>query len=304
MAFYWNFIDRQPPGQYSIMKSQKITGNYWNLQHERRVHMENNVHTPNEPGSTIKPVWVKRVEFEREQIMADVLGYPCVIPNCACNNVTLYFFEANGKFDTKLFEIVLNHKTWQLESTESYKNSVDHKELVEEFLASLNDKIKTEILSGIKEEHQEEQQEEHVLRDDIDLSKYDIDTRVCYSDVFCVEPSEVLLFEFGKKDHFVIDYYCPKPECDCNEVFLAFHTLENNTVSDDPIMVYIVEFKTGNEYIHDDSVDVSIQLAKDLYEKLSQRLGGQPSKFFEERYQRIRKWSNESADALNLERDS
>lgn len=236
--------------------------------------------------SLIEAGILMRVQFKRAPLMAYITAHACTNPHCPCKSVTLNFFDANGQLNDRLFELVVDYEIWQLESSKVFKDDLDYTELVDEFMGSLDEQIKAEILSLIKIKAPKE----HALRDDIDLSGYDIDKMVYYSEIYRTEPYEELLFELDGKEYLVIDHYCPKPKCNCKDVMLAFYLLDEAVPEHKPILSYRVKFDTGRRAVEEKNADVSLRLVKDLYDRLSKLLGGSPLDFFENRYRKIKEW--------------
>ena len=259
--------------------------------------MENTLGTAKIPRTTLKPAWKTRVEFEQKPIAADLVGCYCANQECDCTNITLVFFKAGGQLDEKMFEIVLNYKTWEPESIFTYNDDVDHTKLADEFMGALDDTMKKKILSGAKKR----KPAKHVLRDDIDLTASGIDSMVCYPEVYRVKPNEELLFELGGKHYLVLDYYYLEAEYDANDVLLTFHAVEDNVFDSQPVLVYNFQFTTEGEIIQEKSPDITEQFAGELFKKLSESLGTPAGKFFMDRHKRIRKWRKEQQETKKAE---
>ena len=268
--------------------------------------MKNSTDMKTEPISTTKPSLLVRVKFERAPVMADITAFCCINPHCSCRSVTLTFFDANGQFNNKLFKLVVNYETWQLESSEAFKDDVDYSELMDEFMSSLDDQFKSDILSRIEAKAPNE----HMLRDDINLSEPDLDSLVYYSEICRTGPLDDLLFELDGKKYYVLDHYCPKPKCDCKDVVLAFYLLDGDVVKSAPILSYRVKFGTGKGTIEDKGTNVSLRFAKELYSGLSKVFGGSAIGFFENRYTKIKEWgavyfnANDAPDKTNTQKTS
>ena len=248
--------------------------------------MKNSTDMKAEPITSMKPSLISRIKFERAPVMADITAFYCANPHCPCRSVTLDFFDANGQFNNRLFKLVVNYETWQLESSEAFKDDMDYAELMDEFMSSLDDQFKSEILSGIEAKAPNE----HALRDDINISDSDLDSLVYYSEIYRTGPLDDLIFELDGKEYYVLDHYCPKPKCDCKDVVLAFYLLNGGVVKSEPILSYRVKFGTGKGTIEDKGANVSLRFAKELYGRLSINFGGSAIGFFENRYRKIKEW--------------
>ena len=248
--------------------------------------MDNTTGTKMELLSSRKSGHVARVIFERLPITADIIGHCCANPLCPCKTVSLEFFDANGQFDNRLFNLVINYETWRLESFAALNDDMDYKKLADEFMSQLDDQFKADILSGIESKAQKE----HPLRDDIDLSDIPDGSMVYYQEIYRIEPFDELLFKLDGKEYFVLDHYCPKPKCDCKEVVLAFYELNKDTIKDTPILTYKVKLDTGKGTIEDKDAGISPRFAKELYGGLSRTFGGSAISFFKNRYRKIKEW--------------
>ena len=238
------------------------------------------------PTYSMKSGFLARVQFERTPIMADITAHYCANPLCQCRTVTLNFYDASGRFDDRLFKLDVNYETWQLESSEIFKRDLYHRDIAEEFMDSLNDRFKAEILSKIEPKARWE----HPLQDDIDLSGRDPNCLVLYREIYRTEPFEDILFELDGKIYFVLDHYCPRPKCDCNDVVLSFYLIDDGKINNNPLLAYKVEFETGRGTVVHSSAGVSLRQAKDLYGGLSKVFGGYAISFFENRYRKIKEW--------------
>ena len=248
--------------------------------------MENSAETKNDLTYSMKSGFLARVKFERAPVMADITASYCTNPFCSCRDVTLDFFDASDKFDNRLFRLVVNYETWQLESYEALNHNLDYTEIADEFMSSLDDQFKADILSKLEPKARKE----HTLRDDISLSRLDDSRMVLYSEIYHIEPFEEIFFEFNGNEYYVLDQYCPKPKCDCKDVVLTFYLIEEEKIRKNPILAYRVKFDTGRGIVEDKDADVSLSFANDLYGGLSKAFGGSAISFFEHRYRKIKEW--------------
>jgi hypothetical protein len=248
--------------------------------------MESKTETNTGLMTSMKSGLIARAKFERAPVIADIVGSYCANPHCPCKNVTLDFLDANSQNGKKLLELVIDYETRQLVSSKFFNDELDNTELVDEFMNSLDNQIKDEILSGIAQKAPKE----HPLRDSIDLSGIGANSMVYYSEIYRTEPYEDLLFEFDGKKYFVLDHYCPKPKCDCKDVMLAFYIIDKGMAKREPILVHKVKLESGRGIIEDKRADVSLQFANDLYSGLSRLFGGSSIDFFKNRYKKIKEW--------------
>jgi len=214
----------------------------------------------------------------------DMVAYYCPNPDCPCRDVTLRFFDADDKFKTKLFQIVLNYETWQLISSDVYGTDADYNVIIDEFMNDNIADIKSMICSG----KEAACSNRHSLRDDIDYASLKINDMVLYSDVYSISAYDQLLLEVDQQLYMASDYYCLNPECDCKEVIIVFDKVNDNKITDPPVMTCRVKFKTGRLVIEDKGI--SLKLSRQLYKELLAGFDGAGIKLFEERYARIKKW--------------
>jgi len=241
------------------------------------------------------PAVTIRIEADYYPEKLDMVGYFCPNPKCSCKDATLYFYEANNHFDKKLFRITLNYKTWKLKSTEIYSNEADFSKVIHEFMTESSDEVKELIRSG-----KEKAVSEDVLLDDIDYSKFTRGSLVGYSEVYDSPQYQQFLFSFENSLFLVSDQYCPDPKCNCRDVLLLFHIIEEGRTFNAPVLVLRLKFKSKRFSIEPGSGNVSKQYAEQLYQAFLNSLGIKGVGLLEERYFRIKKWGKECLqDKLN-----
>lgn len=240
-------------------------------------------------SQSLVPTMAVRIKSENLSKEMDVVGHFCPNPECLCKDATLYFYEADSSFNIKLFKLVINYETWQLISTEIYKDDEDYAKIIHEFMDELDTEMKSMILSG--KEHASS--DKHVLRDDIDYSGLEIDSMVCYPEIYRVPSYEQWIIEHDNTEYFVLDYYCPNPRCDCMDALLTFQIVKNRTACDTPVLEYRIKFRTGKRIVEKKDASISAQLAEDLFAKFLERLGERGVGLLEERYYRIKKWGKD-----------
>ena len=232
--------------------------------------------------------YLVRVMFECVPVEADITALYCANPYCPCKNVTLDFFEANDKFDTRLFRLYVNYEEWRIESSEIFMQGLGYEALVDEFMGSIDERIKAEILSRAGQKAEKE----HALRDDIELSRYSANSMVLYSEIYSTKPFEDLYLELEGKEYFVLDQYCPNPKCNCKDVVLLLYVVDVDTIKGEPILTYKIKFETGKGTVVDKSIGISSRFVKDLHASLSNAFGGSDFSFFENRYRKIKEWGS------------
>ena len=230
-----------------------------------------------------------RIQFESAPVLADVLGLYCANPTCECRDATLNFYEGNGTFEERLFQIVLNYETWKLSSVNFFKDDEAYPGLVHEFMEGLDDSMKAEILSGIEVARAHPP----VLRDDAELSALDMDMMLRYADIYEMQHFEYWVLAQKERSYLVMDYYCAKPDCDCQDVLLSFQVLKDGAAGANPVLVCRVGFATGRPFIEERSIGISEEAALRMYEAFADMLGGKAEavEACRERYQRIKAWS-------------
>jgi hypothetical protein len=235
--------------------------------------------------SSLVPAISFRVSAESLPKGLDIVGYFCPNPECLCENVTLYFYEADGSFRIKLFMMVINYATWELVSTEVYRDDMDCAKIIHEFVNGLTEDIKSLILSG------KEQAVAGIpdLRDDIDYSELSIGNMVCYQDIYRTHPHEQWLFELESAQYLVLDYYCANPKCDCRDVLLIVQTVKDNKTYDLSVLEYRVNFSTETGICQNKDAAVPAE----LYEYFLEQLENKGIELFKERYLRIKKWGKD-----------
>ena len=235
-----------------------------------------------------------RVKFEKKKPIAmDIVGYYCPNPDCPCRDATLYFYEADGNFKTRLFKIVIDYETWRLMSTEIYDGDDDYALIIHEFMETLDEEMKSLILSG----KGVASDEKHALRDNIDYSGLTMDSMVCYSEIYSTNPYEQWLLEIGNKQYIAVDYYCPNPKCNCRDVMLIFDKVENNKATGPPALRCFIKFDTGNRVIEEKGAGVSTQHAENMLDELMALFAGGGIELFKERYARIKEWGKDCLQA-------
>jgi len=248
------------------------------------------IQTEMKPSTTLVPAAGFRVKSEIFPEEMDVVGYFCPNPKCPCKDASLYFYKADGAFKEKLFKIVLNHETWQLVSTEIFDQDEAYPKVIQEFMESPSHELRSTLLSGKKTAVTANRD---TLQDDIDYSGLEIDTMVCYTDIYDVPSYDTWVFEHGNTQYLVLDYYCPNPKCDCMETLLAFLVIKNNKAMDAPVLEIWVDLKTGKRTERTRSKGITAQVSDELYAKFEELLGGRSTMPLVERYHRIKKWSKE-----------
>jgi len=241
-------------------------------------------------SSTLVPALGLRIGSDIFPKEIDMVGCFCPNPKCPCRDTTLYFYEADSDFKKKLFKIVLNYETWKLVSTEIFNNDKDCPKIIHEFMESLNDELKSRILSG---KENAAANKRYTLRDDIDYSDMKIDTLVCYSEIYNVTLHETYVFEHNNTQYLVLDYYCPNPKCDCMEALLSFLIVKNHEAFDPPVLECWVKFKSGKRTAKMKGSGITSQYADELYEKFNELSDGKGVESLMERYFRIKKWGEE-----------
>jgi hypothetical protein len=241
-----------------------------------------------EPGLRV------RVRSEKMPIDLDIVGYYCPNQDCPCRNATLYFLEADGNLKTKLFKIVIDYETWRLISTEIYRSDHDYALIIHEFMDALDEEMKSLICSGKKTASSDE----HALRNDIDYTSLTMDSLVCYSEIYAVNPYEQWLLEIDEKQYIAVDYYCPSPKCNCQDVMLIFDKVENNRAIGPPAVRCRIKFDTEKRIIEERGFGISTQYAENIVEELMTLFAGSGIGLFKERYARIKEWGK---DCLQME---
>jgi len=241
-------------------------------------------------SSQLVPALALRICSEIYPKEIDMVGCFCPNPKCLCRDTALYFYEADSDFKKRLFKMVLNYETWKLVSTEVFDHNNDCPEIINEFMESLNDDMKSTILSG-KEKAVAEKR--YTLRYDIDYSDIRLDTLVCYSEIYNITPHEAYIFEHNNTQYLVLDHYCPNPKCDCKEALLAFLVVKNNGACDPPVWECWVNFKSGKRTVKKKDSGITSQYSEELYEKFNELLDGKVVESLTERYLRIKKWGEE-----------
>jgi len=242
----------------------------------------------NSSEQTLAPGVRFRVRFEGSPREMDIVGYYCPNPLCTCQEATLFFYEADSSFGTKLIKLVLDYGTWRLLSTEIYKQDDDYALIIHEFMNALDEETKSFILSGKKAASADS-----LMRDDINYSSMSIDSLVCYSEIFYEDPLEQWLFSSEGIHYIVSDYYCPNPECDCRDVLLVFRKTGKEASLDTPALFCRIKFETGKWVIEEKGKGVSLKTARGLYDKFTTCLQGNGFEQLEKRYDSIKKWGKD-----------
>ena len=227
-----------------------------------------------------------RVRSEKKPIELDIVGCYCPNPDCPCRNATLYFFKADGKYNTKLFTIVVDYETWRLVSTDIHRNDDDYALIIHEFMEALDDEMKSLIRAG----KETASSDRHSLRGDIDYSVFSDDGLVCYAEIYKVNPYEQWLLELDGMQYIAVDYYCPNPKCDCRDVTLAFDRVDIIRTIGPPALKCKINFDTERRVIEERGVGISTQLAESMIEELMTLFAGGGLELFKERYARIKDW--------------
>ncbi|MCL2153940.1 MAG: SEC-C metal-binding domain-containing protein [Oscillospiraceae bacterium] len=218
--------------------------------------------------------------------MTYIIAHYCANPYCPCKTVTLNFFDANSKSYSRLFELVVNYETWQLESSQIFNSQMNCEEMIDEFMTSIDDQFKADILSEIKPKAKKE----HPLRNDIELFDFGADSMIFYSDIYQTEPYETLLFTYGGKRYFVLDHYCPKPKCDCKDALFAFYEINDDGGKAEITMDYKVNYETGVGTVEEMNDGISLRFARELYEEFCMIYGGDAMSLFKNRHREIKRW--------------
>lgn len=219
----------------------------------------------------------------------DVEGYICPNINCPCKEIKLYFYDANGRFDKKLFSTTLNYETWHLKSTEIFGGQEDYPKIIHEFMAELDDELKSFILS---EKDIALANREDSLREDIDYSDIDINTLVYYSEIYRSAYAQ-FTFVFEDTEYFVMDYYCANPRCNCMDVLLTFMVIKDQRALDVAVLEIRTDFKAKGHLVEKKDRNITKEYAELLYKNFLDTLGQKGINLLEERYFRIKNWGRE-----------
>jgi len=241
-------------------------------------------------NSTLLPGLAFSVDSEMFPINMDIMAYYCPSNECPCDNTTMFFYEAGSSYRNKLFKIVVDYANWRLVSTEVFSTAFDCPKIIYDFMDSLSESAKSLIMSN---KYKVASDSRYVLRDDIDYSRVKIENKVCYLDVYCIEPYEELAFEYEGTQYVVLDHYCVNPKCNCMNALLAFQVVTGGKALEAPVVVYLLDFKSGEHYIEQKGQGVSSVLAEELYGEFEGLLERKSVEPLITRYSRMQKWGGE-----------
>jgi lipopolysaccharide export LptBFGC system permease protein LptF len=94
---------------------------------------------------------VLRLKFPGVAQSFDAVVWPCLNPECTCNNATVRFCQPDINMDTIHFQLTVNLDTFELNSTQLNDSENDYPKIIYEFTSRLTDDDKKWILKGNKE---------------------------------------------------------------------------------------------------------------------------------------------------------
>lgn len=235
-----------------------------------------------------------KVKFESYDSPVNVYGLRCADTECKCRDIYLDFYEGDKKrAKDHLFEIQLNVDTWEITSFTAYKKDINCLGLISEFMQDFNDESKRKLKSVVENRIIFNKE---TLIENIDYSRLQQGLVVYYSDFFASEHGGQLIFEYQGDIYIVIDYYCSKPTCNCNDVMLSFVKVKNNECTSDSEFQLRLQFKTGKYEVENKLNNITNAQITSLYKAFLNALQPNGLGLFEERYDRLRNWKNGMPD--------
>jgi len=225
-------------------------------------------------------------------IIAAIVDFYCINPNCNCSEVGLDFVEVdeNKEIKHRLFSFNLNTVTWQLSNKNVENNVLNGEELIKEFMNDLNEGIKATIKKRVEEANAYGQENPWEWFDKLDLED---GSSFGYSEVFGARDVEKFSFEYKDRKYFVDDQYCINPECKCNEAVLTFIDIVDGREMQNPDFAIRMPLGSWNYTIEFSNVDSGElkQVIKCFREHINNDLG-----LLKTRYSNMKKFGQKLND--------
>ena len=180
------------------------------------------------------------VKFDNYESTVVINESYCRNPSCICTNFSLTFtaIDEQGNPRETLFSIRLDVDTWEIKDKDIKNKAINSEEMIKEFMDSLDDKLKTKYRYHFckSKEHSGKNYLNYISRDIVDAALRG--ETISYSEIYGPRDTEKLFINFNEQDkYYVVDQYCMRPECLCNEVILCFYHVGAEKEAKEPAFV-------------------------------------------------------------------
>lgn len=189
------------------------------------------------------------VKFDNYDSIVVINESYCRNPGCICTNFLLTFTAIDEQGDPRetLFSIRLDVDTWEIKEKNIESKVINAEEMIKEFMDSLDDELKTKYKYHFckSKEHNEKSYLNYISRDIVDAMLRG--ETISYSEIYGPRDTEKLFINFNEQDkYYVVDQYCMRPECLCDEVILSFYHVGAEKEVKEPAFVISLEISNLN----------------------------------------------------------